>query len=173
MAESLPPAGRYVDDSLKSLFKETIDQLIADLGRPVILYFEPTASGCPNCIRGFDGSSRGTYNTSNPFGVGRYNRNFPNGGVCPICKGTNSILSENSTTYTCNITRTPKDIDYDAVGENPTNVYKTKCQLVGYHDIQKCEKALIDGEMCVRLRDPMKTGLQTLAYVICWWKKID
>jgi hypothetical protein len=173
MGENLPIAGKYVDDALKSLFTETIDQLIADLGRPVKLFFEPTASGCPNCVRGFDGSSQGIYNASNPFGAGKYNRAFPNGGVCPVCKGTNSILTENSVTYTANIGRAPKDIDYDALGENPTNIYKTKTQICAYNDILKCEKILIDGVICTRFRDPIKTGLQTLTYVVAWWKKED
>ena len=173
MAEQLPVAGKYVDDELKQLFTDTIDQLIADLGRPVTIYLEPTASGCPNCVRGFDGSSQGTYNVNNPYPAGKFNRQFPNGGVCAVCKGTNNILTTNSITYTAIIGRAPKDINYDAIGENPTNIYKTKTQMVAYHDVLKCNKILIDGIMCTRFREPVKTGLQTLAYVVAWWKKED
>lgn len=173
MDEQLPAPGKYVDEGLKSLFSETIDQLISDLGRPVTLYLPPTASGCPNCVRGFDGSSQGVYNVSNPYPAGKFNKQFPTGGICPVCKGTNKILTARSVTYTANIGRSPKDIDYDKTGEVPQNIYKTKMKILAYQDITQCEKALIDGIICTRFRDPVKTGLQTLAYVICWWKKVE
>jgi len=63
-------------------------------------------------------------------------------------------------------------IDYSELGIEPSNVYGTKMQICAYDDIKRCEKILIDGEYCVRLRDPIKTGLKDLSFVRCWWKKL-
>lgn len=173
MAENLPVAGYYVDANLKELFVSNINQLISDLGRTVTLYMTPSASGCSNCGIGPRATSDGIYNSSNPFVLnGPYNKPFARGGVCPVCKGTHKILTEVTVAYTATIGRAPKDIDYDALGINPTNVYKTKMVLSAFDDVRRCEKAMIDGELCVRLQDPIKTGLKDLAYVRCVWKKI-
>lgn len=173
MAENLPSSKKWLTDGVASVFSDTVDQLIVDLGRPVVLYMEPSASGCPNCSIGFDGSSNGVYNASNPFGAGPYNRSFPTGGVCPVCKGSQKILTTVSVTYTANVNRAPKDFEAAAEGIDPQNVYKTKMQLCAWHDILRTKKALIDGLMCERIRDPIKTGMRTLGRVVCWWKKID
>ncbi len=172
MAENLPAAEYYVDSNLKSLFKQTISQLISDLGRTVTLYMAPSASGCSNCGIGPDGSSNGVYNSNNPFTLdGKYHKAFPNGSPCPVCKGTHKILTPQTVTYTATISRAPKDIDYEVLGLLPTNVYSTKMVLSAYEDVKRCERIMIDGELCVRLRDPIKTGLQDLAFIRCWWKK--
>ena len=174
MAESLPDAGKYVDDSLKSLFRETIDQLIADLGRTVKLYFEPAASGCPNCFAGIDGRSNGRYDNSNPYTVGhKWHRPFANGTICPVCRGTHKIKEENSANYTATIQRAPKELNYNALGAQPTNVYKTKMVIEAYNDLLRTKKALIDGVLCVRIYEPVKTGLKDLRYVRCYWQAVD
>ena len=173
MPESLPPAGKFVDDSLKTLFKETIDQVIADLGRTVTLYFSPSASGCPNCFAGPDGSSNGLYDGANPFPLGgAFNKPFPTGGRCPVCKTSHKILTEQSKDYTANIGRAPKDSDFTQEGTSPENVVTTKMQIVAFDDIKRSKKALIDGELYVLLRDPIKTGLQNLDYVRAFWRKL-
>lgn len=173
MGESLPAAGYYVDSTLKELFNDTLDQLISDLGRSVRLYFEPSASGCSNCGLGPDGGSNGIYNAANPYPVGQYKRAFPNGAVCPVCRGTHNIYTEQYATYTALINRKPKNLDYTKLNINPENVYSTKMVMAAFEDIKRTKKALIDGEWCVRLQDPVKTGLKDLKYCKCFWKKID
>lgn len=174
MGENLPSTNKYVTDALKDLFVETIDQLIVDLGRTITLYFEPSASGCPNCGMGPDGKSNGVYNASNPFPLNeQYHRVFPDGSICPICRGSHKILTEQSQNYTALINRAPKDLDYEAIGAIPQNVYTTKCQVVAYDDIKRAKFAIIDGERCVRIRMPTKTGLKDLKYVKGWWKRED
>jgi hypothetical protein len=173
MAENLPINRRYLTSGLEAEFGTVVDQMIKDMGRSVVLYLPPTASGCPNCKPGFDGSSNGIYNASNPFSSTKYNKNFPAGGICPICKGTQNILTAVSVTYTANINHAPKDSDREAPGIDPANVFKTKMQLCAFHDILSCEKALIDGNICKRIRDPIKRGLGTTKWAMTWWEKID
>ena len=173
--QALPNPGRYVDNSLVDLYGTTIDQLLADLGRNVTFYLPPTASGCPNCKIGFDSSSQGTAPGSNPFTGDPYNRPFPAGGVCPVCHGTHQILTVNTETYKMLIQREPKDIDYEQYGKdvNKKNVYSLKCKVIVFEDIVRAEKAKIDGAMCVKIRDPVKTGLRDIRYCKSWWIKTD
>ena len=98
--EQLPPRGKFVDDGLVDLFISTIDQLIADMGRPVIIYLPAATSGCPNCKMGFDETSQGVYLPGNPFTLnGPYNKPFALGGICPVCKGSHEIRTAKTSTY--------------------------------------------------------------------------
>ena len=174
--EILPPPGLFVDDALVELFVSTIDQLISDMGRKVTLFLPASTSGCPNCKLGFDGSSQGVYNNTNPFTLGgAYNKPFPQGGICPVCKGTHEIKTPRTVQYTALISKDPKDLDYKAFGKafENNNVYRTKMQIVALEDIKIAEKALIDGDMCVPIRNPIRRGLRDLKYAQQWWKKMD
>jgi len=174
MAENLPTKGLFVDANLQALFVANIDQLIADLGYPVKMFFEPSASGCPNCFRGPDGDSNGVYtDTSNPFGLGRFNIAFPAGGRCPVCQGTNEILTESSITFTALLLYEPKEFIRDATGRTPDADVQTKMQLCAIEDIRRAKKALIEGELYALVDDPTKTGLQLRSHVLASWKKIS
>ena len=174
--QNLPPPGAFVDDNLVNLYGTTIDQLIADFGRNVTYFLPPVASGCPNCEKGFDGSSQGVPQTTNPFPLGSpFNRTFPTGGLCPVCKGTHKILTPKNVIYKTSIQRTPKDFDYTQYGIDfdPSNVVKLKNKLVTFEDIVSATKALVDGDLYVRIRYPIKTGLRDLRYVQSWWQRMD
>jgi hypothetical protein len=173
MAENLPASRTYLTSALETEFGDAVNAMIKDMGRTVTLYLPPTASGCPNCTPGFDGSSNGIYNSSNPFYSTKYNKNFPAGGICPICKGSQSILTAVTVTYTANINHAPKDSVKEAAGIDPANVYKTKMQVCAFNDILSCDKALIDGSICTRIRDPIKRGLGQTKWVMTWWEKVD
>lgn len=174
--QGLPTPGAFVDDNLVNLYGETIDQLISDFGRNVTLYLPPIASGCPNCSQGFDGTSQGLLNASNPFPVGSpFNKSFADGGICPVCLGTHVIETEVTLIYKVSIQRSPKDIDYTQWGENfdPANVVKTKSKLVTFEDFRVARKALIDGDLYEPIRFPIKTGLRDLRYIQMWWMKLN
>ncbi len=174
--QALPPAGAFVDDALVALYGETIDQLIADFGRFVTLYLLPSTSGCPNCEQGFDGSSQGVTQVSNPFPIGSpFNRGFPDGGLCPVCNGTHKIVTPRSVTYKTSIQRTPQDFDYNQWGKDfdPGNVIRLKNKLATFDDIKQAKKALVDGDLYKPLRYPIKTGLRDLRYVQHVWMRVD
>ncbi len=316
--ESLPSAGRFVDNALVDLFTETIEQLIADMGRKVIIYLPPSASGCPNCFIGFDGTSNGVYDSNNPFALGGpLNIPFPNGGVCPVCfkedalistfeghkkikdiiigskvldafgkeqivtnkfyrfyngkfvkltiddfndfictsnhpifikqgdkfverraaelkqndeviyrhhrlinrtfkqnyelrkvkkidifndscfvynlevanshsyiangisvgncHATHKIKTPRSAQYTALIQRQPKDLDYNQLGKDISsrNIFRTKTVLTSNDDVVNARKILIDDNMCVSIRDPVKTGLRDLKFIQAWWMKTN
>jgi hypothetical protein len=174
--ESLPTPGLFVDADILSLYQENVDQVIADLGRQITIYLPPSTSGCPNCFAGFDGASNGEYDNtnSNPINGGLH-KPFPDGGVCPVCKGSHKIFTTRTAQYTATIGRDTKDIFFDQSGKQiePQNVYRTKTVLASFEDIKNSTKMRIDGETCIRIRDPIKTGLQELRYVNAWWQRID
>lgn len=173
--QNLPTPGRYVDNTLVDLYGTTIDQLVSDLGRNVTFYLPPIASGCPNCAMGFDGSSQGVLDDTNPFTGEPYNKPFPNMGICPVCRGTHKILTAQTVTYQCLIQRDAKELDYTQYGKDidPRNIYRLKCKVVTFEDIKIAEKAKIDGEMCVPIAEPVKTGLRDIRYVKSYWIKTD
>jgi len=173
--ENLPTPGAFVTDNIVQIYATSIDQIIVDMGRQVKLFLDPTETECPNCGVGVDGKSNGIYDSSNPNPIGALHRPSPNQSTCPVCKGRHILLTENSISYTSTIVRSPKDIDYTQYGENitPDNVFKTKMKLVAFEDIKRAKKALIDGEMCKKLRHPIKTGLRDLRYCQGWWIRIN
>lgn len=173
--ESLPPKGLFVNAELQAEFEQSIDQLISDLGYTITLYFEPTASGCPNCSRGPDGASDGVYtDVANEFVVGgQFNIDFPDGTQCPVCKGSNEILTDSSQNYTALLKYDPKDIEFEPTGRDPTQVVRTKTQVVAMGDIKRAIKVKIEGEFYGLIREPVRTGLQSRSHVRAWWKKLQ
>jgi len=174
--ENLPSPGLYITDAISDLYTDNIKQLIADAGRIVTLYLPPIGSGCPNCLQAFDDSSQGIYNSANPFTVGGpLHKPFATGMTCPVCKGTNEIKTTQSISYTALIARNFKDLQFSAIGKDfePNNVYRTKMDKVAIEDLKIADKAKIDGDICVRISDPVLRGLRDLAFVQCFWYKMD
>lgn len=171
--KNLPSAGLFVTDDLKTLFNSSINQLRADLGRTLKVFFEPSASGCPNCFAGPDGSSNGVYDTANPFPAGQFNKNFPQGATCPVCQGSHEILTERSETYTVLRKWAPEDFDATQYGTLPTNVVRTKTDISARNDFKRAVKAELEGETLVRITDPVPAGLAPPQFVVVFWKKQD
>lgn len=175
-SEQLPLKGLYIDDALVDLFTETIQQLISDMGRKIDIYLPPTASGCPNCKLGPDGTSQGIYISSNPFMLdGQYNKPFPTGSICSVCKGTHTIKTIRKVQYTALISRAPRELRFGATGKefDINNMFLTKTVKESFDDIKNAEKAVIDGNTVVPVRDIIRTGLRDLNFVRMFWQKID
>ncbi len=173
MGESLPTRGLFLTEEFEEIYIDTVKQLISDFGRTVKLFFKPGFTECPNCFSGPDSKSNGKYDFSNPNPLnGALNKPFPNGGICPVCTGSHKIPIERSVSYTANIYTVSKDSEFLEEGINPQSVRRTKMVISAFEDLKKTEKALIDGELYVRLRDPIKRGFHSLNFVVCFWKKL-
>jgi hypothetical protein len=173
-SQNLPAPGEYVDDTLVDLFKTTIRQLISDFGRNVKFFLPASTSGCPNCEKGFDGSSQGVTQGSNPYPAGSpFNVAFPTGGICPVCKGTHEIKVPNDVTHKSLIARAPKDFEYTQYGKDfdPRNVIKLKNTIEVFEELKRAGKALIDGDMYTVIGEPIKTGLRDLAFMQSFWMR--
>lgn len=170
MAEDLPVPGLFITPELRDLFNSRFKQLISDLRQPVTLYFDPMASGCPNCYSAADGSSNGKYTgVANPFGSGKFNVSFPIGTKCPVCKGSHKIYTENSITYNAAVTSNPRDREIQNWGATDKTIIRTKMVGSAYRDIKRAKKALIQGEFFVLFRRPVRTGLPPPQFVKAFW----
>ena len=172
----LPVAGRYLTDNLKNLYATSIQQLIADLGREVILTMPPSTSGCPNCIySALDESSMGRYNSDNPYSGKPYNIPFPDNYRCPVCRGNHEIKTRRTATWRATIVKSPKEVNYEKYGVSPENTVLTKTVINSFNDITNCKRAKIDGLDYVKLSDPAKIGLgnnpEDLKFVNTIWKR--
>jgi hypothetical protein len=174
MAESLPAAGLFVGQAEKDLFNNAIKQLRSDLGVTMTVHFPPTVSGCPNCFIALDGTSNGIYtDAQNPFGLGQFNKPFPNGGECPVCHGSHDIPTTDSRDILGTLRQwKPKDIVLDPTTK-PENVVRTKTGVDSKNDIKRAVKAFIDGEIVVRIRDPVPAGLAPSQFLTTFWEKQD
>ncbi len=171
--KNLPTPGLFVTDGLKDLFNSSINQLRADLGRVLTVFFEPTASGCPNCFAGPDGSSNGVYDVANPFPAGQFNKTFPDGATCPVCQGSHKILTQQSATYQVLRKWNPENFDATQYGAVPANVVRTKTDIAARTDFKRAVKAELEGETLVRIVDPIPAGLAPPQFVVAFWKKQD
>jgi len=172
----LPNAGKYLTNSLKSLYSSSIQQLISDLGREITLTLPPSTSGCPNCLYSSIGErSVGRYNTSNPYSGKPYNIPFPDNSKCPVCRGSHTIKEKKTATWRATIVKSPKDVDYEKYGVMPENTLLTKTVINAFRDIKNCLRARIDGLDYVRLSDPAKIGLGNdpgdLKFINTIWKR--
>ena len=157
--ENLPAAGGLLTSDLKQLHEDTIKQLMADGGTKIKLFFDPTSTECPNCFIAPDGRSNGVYTGgSNPNPLGQFNKPFPKGSACPVCGGSHKILSSSTAEYTALIRWNPQDLGVLPEGFQPANVARTLTLIVAFEDAKRAKKALIEGNVCVRLRDPVPAG---------------
>ena len=175
MSESLPARGGFITDDDINAFNADIKQVMSDMGKPVRLFFEPIASGCPNCLALPNGMSNGQYDSSNPFQInGPLHKPFPNGSRCFVCQGSHKIyLQQDTETYTSLIKYFPEDTDIGPEGNSPDQTIRTKMVISARNDIKRSKKAIIDGKECVRIREEVPRGIQAREFVVAWWKVLN
>jgi hypothetical protein len=150
-----------------NLYRKYTEQLIADLGSPVILVFDNIQSQCNNCV--YDvvhKCSSGTYNKTGP-------KVFANG-ICPICKGSGTIKTERRETITCtvnwvNLTETD-DEKVISVGSEDQNYFKIKTKVAYYNNLKTASYAIIDG-FRARYVNCIQRGLKGNVTCIAYFKK--
>ncbi len=170
--QGLPAAGRFVTDALVTLFQDRIKQLIADLGRTVTLILNPHEVNCPNCGWDFTQSRSNNIYTSNASGT-TFNKTFPQGQRCPVCKGKGKIQFQRSVDQKSLIgfSPPPEEFDYEAFGLLPTNVVRLKNAIAITEDLEQAQFAKIDGTEFEKIAFPRETGLRDLAFVVTYWKR--
>lgn len=170
--QNLPTPGKFVSDALVQLFQERITQLIADLGRDVVLTMIPQENDCPNCK--FDVINQRSSNiyTSNASGAS-LNKPFADGQRCPVCQGKGKLFFRRTITHKALIGFTPPPEEYikEKNGLIPTDVKRTKTKLITFNDFEEAQYAEIDGVEYEKLTPPRKTGLRDLAFVLTYWQR--
>lgn len=174
-SENLPLAGQFVDDQIKATFKESMDGLVADLGRAVVLQLDSQWVDCSNC--GYDNHNRRSnriYNTDNPNNSGgASHKPFIDGQTCPVCRGKGKLNTPQTKTFTALISKKPKDITLSNQTQihDLENLVSTFMQVAAYDWLTEARFILIDDQQYTKIQEPVKEGLGDLEYAKCIWRR--
>jgi len=170
--QGLPNAGRFVTAAHKAIFKDRIEQIIADLGRTVTFVLIPRHIDCPNCGWDFTQNRSNNIYTSNASGE-TLNKSFPQGQRCPVCHGKGKLEFQRSINHTCLIGAgpPPEEFDYEEFGVKPTDVRRLKNAIAIIEDIQQAQYANIDGVEYEKLTFVRKSGLGDVSFITTYWKR--
>lgn len=170
-----PTASIQISPELIKIYQSRIDALVNQLGKSVVLEFEPVVTPCDNCMYdSMQNRSTGVYKTGGPTP-------FPRGQKCPRCKGKGVFESRETRCIKALIKWNPRDYDSGGVDvATPQAVVRTKCLLSDAALISRASTAIVNAEaqdlmrMRVRrLRGPIPVGLREDRYAITFWELID
>lgn len=172
-----PTASIQITDELISIYQAGIDGLINQLGKNVLLNFNPVVEQCSNCS--FDSirkRSTGIYKT-NPAGP----RPFSRGRKCPWCKGSGYERIAQQKCIKCLIKWNPKELNaYGISVSDEVDVVMFKTYAYNFDDISRAKTAYSNSDIInikrflVRLiKEPTLVGLRESRYCISFWELID
>lgn len=170
-----PLVAIQISDELVGIYQGRIDALINQLGKNVLLEFNPLRSPCPNC----------EYDTINKRSTGIYipggPRPFDRGRRCPYCKGEGLLTTPVTKCIQCLIKWNPRDnIGYQlAISENAP-IVRLKTFMTSANDMIRCVSAVIDENITESVktrvkmvRKPLPQGLRESRYCISYWRVIE
>ncbi len=169
-----PGASIQITDTLIQIYQSRIDALINQLGKKVLLEFDPVRSPCPNCM--FDQNRRrstGIYIQGGP-------RPFERGRRCPWCKGEGFEVTQETKCIIALLQWNPKDSKtYGISTSKRANVIRIKTFLTELDDLSRARTAIVDYDEVetdifrVRLiKKPLSVGLREDRYCISFWELI-
>jgi hypothetical protein len=172
-----PTASVQIKDTLISTYQSRIDALINQLGKNILLEFDPIRQSCPNCE--FDmirKQSTGVYKIGGP-------RPFERGRMCPWCKGRGLLETMVTKCIKClvewDIEDDDDEDDFDiAVSEN-NGIVRLKTFITEADDIVRTRTIVINYDIAsqIKLRaklisGPTPMGLREDRYCISLWELI-
>lgn len=170
-----PTASIQISDELIDIYQSRIDALINQLGKSVILNFDPIRDPCINCE--FDPirkRSKGIYLSGGP-------RPFARGRKCPYCKGHGFLETPSQKCIRCLIKWNPGDAaNYGISVKDHKDIVRLKTYLTHFPDFVRARTAIANYsimdtmKLTVKLiRGPMMVGLRESRYCISFWELID
>lgn len=170
-----PFASIQISDELIQIYQGRIDSLINQLGKNVLLIFDPIIESCTNCLFDISGNrSTGIYKVGGSIP-------FPRGQKCPYCKGAGFLERENSRCIKCLIKWAPRELfNYGVSVSKNDGVVRLKTFLTDAPDIIRAKEAIIDHDikktfkLRVRLiKGPTPVGLRQDRYAVSYWQLFD
>jgi len=170
-----PTASIQITDTLIGIYQSRIDAVINQLGKSVLLEFDPIRAPCPNCE--FDkirNRSLGIYIPGGP-------RPFVRGRRCPWCKGRGFVETPVRKCIRCLIRWNAKDaIDYGISVERNRNIVRFKTHLANFDDLVRAKFAISNYAIqnlvklrVKRIKEPVITGLREDRYCISFWESVN
>jgi len=169
-----PTAVIQIKSSLITTYQQHIDALINQLGKNVLLEFDPIRSPCPNC----------TYDTQRKRSTGIYipggPRPFKRKRKCPWCKGRGLLETAVNKCIKCLVQWNPEDAEkYGISVEKQKGIVRLKTFLTEADDLRRARTVLsnydIAAQMQLRVKlvaGPIPVGLREDRYCISFWELI-
>jgi len=169
-----PTASIQIPSSIIDIYQNRVDSLLNQVGKNVLLQFDPNISSCPNCV--FDsirGRSSGKYKAGGPSP-------FIYGRKCPYCKGHGVLKEEVELCIKCLISWNPSEIlKFGISVQKDSEIVKLKTLVDNAADIKRAKIAIIDRQIIdivkyqARLiKGPYPLGLRKDRYCISFWRTI-
>lgn len=163
-----------ISDELIGIYQSRIDALINQLGKNVILEFDPIVEPCVNCFQNtIEHRSNGVYKSGGPIP-------FSRGQKCPYCKGHGFLERKVEKCIKCLIQWRPQDAkNYGISTSDSKDIVRLKTFLTSGDDLIKAKTAIVNHDISdilklrVRLiRGPVIVGLRESRYIITFWELI-
>lgn len=170
-----PTACIQITDELVGIYQGRIDAIINQLGKNVLLEYDPIKQPCPNC--GYDAindRSNGIYVIGGPAP-------FPRGQKCPYCRGLGSMQEPVLVCIKALIKWNPEDaMRYGIAVDDTQALVRTKTLLTDLPAIVRAKSAIMNYAVkdllrlrVKLLRAPIPVGLRASRYCIAFWQLVD
>ena len=169
-----PNASIQISDELITTYQSRIDAMINQLGKSVLLEFDPIKESCPNCsFEMIRGRSRGIYTPGGP-------RPFARGRKCPYCKGHGFLETPVQKCIRCLTKWNPEDVaTYGISARDYKDVVRFKTYIYNYDELTRARYAISNyasmhiAKLKVKLiRAPLLVGLREDRYCISFWERV-
>jgi hypothetical protein len=165
-----------LSDDIRSIARDSIDDLIDQLGKECILVYpgKQEACGCNTNLAGAPSAGMGGWRTGGPS-------HSSSSQMCPLCKGTGVKYTETRETITMLLAWSPRDWkQYEPQIRVPEGGILSKTYITFLPKIKMCEEMLvqppIQGLVHYRFRlagEPIDPGnIIQGRYCICAWERI-
>jgi len=169
-----PDASVQIGNDLIQIYQSRIDALIKQLGKNVLLEFDPIIEPCPNCFQDIvEHRSNGVYKPGGPIP-------FSRGQACNYCKGHGFLEKSVNKCLKCLIQLNPRDNEgYKISVSNRGGIVRLKSFLSDGPYLIKAKTCITnhDTSSIIKLRvklikGPTIVGLREDRYLITYWKMI-
>jgi hypothetical protein len=169
-----PNAAFQIPNELVTIYQENIDALVNQLGKNILIEFDPIITDCPNCeIDNIRQRSRGIYKIGGPVP-------FSRGQQCPYCKGNGQLTETPQKCIKALIKWNPKELDdYGiSVADDKAKV-RVKTFLTDFDDLVRARTIIVDYDQrsvthlrARRIGGINPIGLREDRYCISYWELI-
>lgn len=168
----LPTDAFQVTNELISIYQDRIDAMINQIGKNVILEFDPVQVVCPNCH--FDpqrNRSSGRPKSGGP-------RPFKRGRQCPYCKGRGFVETPQEKCIKALVRWNPQDLaTYRISIRGRKSIVRLKTLLTDAVDLERANTLRVDPDqssMVVfrvkKIKGPVLRGLRDDRYAVSFWE---
>ncbi len=161
-----------ITDKLIQVYQSRIDALINQLGKNVLLQFDPIREPCPNCL--FDTIRKRSLGIFKPGGP----RPFIKGRKCPYCKGRGLLETPVTKCIKCLTKWNPRDAEnYGISIQQRKGLVRLKTFLTESDDLRRARTVVVNSDVSDQmtlkmrlLKGPIPVGLQEDRYCITFWE---